>query len=338
MAKYKVTDPQSGKSVIVSGDSPPSDDDLEGIFQEAGLRTDDGMSQQPQTISQNLQQNPVSNFLLGNSLRISQDASSGINANMTEDVRTKRNKEAFQQAKKFEESAAVTQDPMIKKKLLSQANDIYSQVSKAEQEVSQSFSPAVRDNPLLRGAASGLEIATLAETLYRAPGAVRAIGRAGKAVLHPFKTVGAIKERAIESAMKEGKSVDGNKILKVLEKERSSVPPTEIEQYDKMYQSAVRQLYNKQLPVDTASKMLSRSNDAYTAAGAVKDSAKAAFEKVTGDSIRSQLPKDVLKANQLFRKLYGIQGVAKKVVNPYTIGVGALATAGSYLGGKLLGK
>ena len=38
MAKFKVTDPETGKTVTVTGDAPPSQDDAEEIFKNAGLR------------------------------------------------------------------------------------------------------------------------------------------------------------------------------------------------------------------------------------------------------------------------------------------------------------
>lgn len=57
MPKYKITDNQTGKTVIISGDSPPTEQDAEGIFQQAGLRN---------TQSTQSNSNPVtsaSNFL-----------------------------------------------------------------------------------------------------------------------------------------------------------------------------------------------------------------------------------------------------------------------------------
>lgn len=43
MPKYKITDPQSGKIITISGEKPPTQQDAESIFQAAGVR-----SQQPQ--------------------------------------------------------------------------------------------------------------------------------------------------------------------------------------------------------------------------------------------------------------------------------------------------
>jgi ABC-type transporter Mla subunit MlaD len=43
MPKYKITDPQTGKTVTISGQNTPTQTDAEEIFQKAGLR----QAQQP---------------------------------------------------------------------------------------------------------------------------------------------------------------------------------------------------------------------------------------------------------------------------------------------------
>lgn len=57
MAQYEITDPQSGKTVTVEGgDTPPTQQEAEGIFAQAGLR---GNTQQPQQQPSN----PIMDFL-----------------------------------------------------------------------------------------------------------------------------------------------------------------------------------------------------------------------------------------------------------------------------------
>jgi hypothetical protein len=46
MAKYKITDPQSGKTVTISGDKPPTQADAEEIFSKAGLRDNQPVTDQ----------------------------------------------------------------------------------------------------------------------------------------------------------------------------------------------------------------------------------------------------------------------------------------------------
>lgn len=38
MAQYKITDNQSGKTLVISGDAPPTDQEAEQLFQESGIR------------------------------------------------------------------------------------------------------------------------------------------------------------------------------------------------------------------------------------------------------------------------------------------------------------
>lgn len=38
MAKFKITDNQSGKTLVISGDSPPTDQEAEQLFQQSGIR------------------------------------------------------------------------------------------------------------------------------------------------------------------------------------------------------------------------------------------------------------------------------------------------------------
>lgn len=42
MGKFKITDNETGKTVVVSGDAPPTEQEAEQIFKDAGLRDEDG--------------------------------------------------------------------------------------------------------------------------------------------------------------------------------------------------------------------------------------------------------------------------------------------------------
>jgi hypothetical protein len=50
MARYQITDPQTGKTVTISGDKPPSQDDAEEIFRQAGLRAAAAGDEEPGVI------------------------------------------------------------------------------------------------------------------------------------------------------------------------------------------------------------------------------------------------------------------------------------------------
>lgn len=47
MAKFRITDNQSGKTLVISGDSPPSEQEAEQLFQQSGIRNQQA-EQQPQ--------------------------------------------------------------------------------------------------------------------------------------------------------------------------------------------------------------------------------------------------------------------------------------------------
>ena len=36
--KYRITDNQSGKTLVINGDAPPSEQEAEQLFQESGIR------------------------------------------------------------------------------------------------------------------------------------------------------------------------------------------------------------------------------------------------------------------------------------------------------------
>lgn len=105
MAKYRITDPQTGKVVTVSGEKPPTQADAEAIFQSAGLR-------QSTTGLQN-----ITNFLgLKNVSKGFQSAGTGLAELLSPDV--KASKEAQQRAEqavaRTSQASAQATDPKIK--------------------------------------------------------------------------------------------------------------------------------------------------------------------------------------------------------------------------------
>lgn len=89
MAKFKITDNQTGKTVIISGDSPPTEGELEGIFSQAGLREDPMMtatkvvSSPPSGIGEQFIDNvakPAAQFMLPNVIEHTQNRLQDIGA------------------------------------------------------------------------------------------------------------------------------------------------------------------------------------------------------------------------------------------------------------------
>ena len=347
MPKFKITDNQTGKTVIISGDTPPTEADAEQIFTDAGLRG--GAKPAPQMLQDKLTSNPIMNFILGNSLRISKDLSSGINANMTEQSRNTANNQAFQTARTLENQAANTSDPTQKKELLSQANNIYSQVSQGASDVSQSFSQDVNQNPLWRGVKSGSEIGAAADVIAHPIATTKAIYNTtkniGKAVykpvdmaLHPFKTVGNLRNAAINAAS--DVQVSGNKLLDYLQQAGKNISPTDKKAYDAYLQTATEMYKDTNLGAKELVDLNTQANKAYTMAGSVGKSAKATFNKALSDVVKTELKTnapDVAKTNQLFKTLFNVQKDVKRYAGPaFAGGIGT----GSALWAlnKLLGK
>lgn len=346
MAKYKITDNQTGKTVTISGDTPPTEQDAEQIFADAGLRG--GAKPAPEMLQDKLTANPVMNFILGNSLRISKDLSSGITANMTEKSRNTTNDEALQTARSLQNQAAKTADPVKQKELLSQSTDIYSKVSQNAQEVSNSFSKDVKQNPLWRGVKSGSEIASLSDIIAHpiattkgvyntTKNITKAIYKPVDMVIHPFKTVGNMRNAAIDAAS--DVQVSGNKLLEYLQKAGKNISPTDKKAYDAYLQTATEMYKDTNLGVDELTKLNAQANKAFTMAGTVGKSAKATFNKELSNIIKTVIKEsapDVAKANDLFSKLYSGQKFLNKTV-PKAAGYGVGGAVGSYVLSKILG-
>lgn len=164
-------------------------------------------------------------------------------------------------------------------------------------------------------------------------GALREIPK----VIHPFKTAGEF--RAAKIAEAQGKTIDGDKLVKGLQKVRSQVPSTELQSFDNMVSQAKSAYAGKEISVEDAVQLNSRLNDAFLASGKIGKSAKALVEKNLGDTVRTELrltAPDVTAANKLFQRLYGARKLAPLALRAGAGGLGAgLGGAAAY---KILGK
>ena len=150
--------------------------------------------------------------------------------------------------------------------------------------------------------------------------ALAGILKVGQKIINPFKSVG--EYRAAKIAEAEGNTISGDKMIEDLAKSGKNVSPTDFDSYNKFLEKAKDMYAGKSLTIDEAVNLNSQANTAFTAAGKVGKSSKAIFNKALGDSIKSQLPLDVAKANNLFKTLYGATGVVKKYVVPAAVGAG----------------
>ena len=156
-------------------------------------------------------------------------------------------------------------------------------------------------------------------------GVLGGVGKAIPKVMHPFKTVGDMKSKAVADAA--GKTVTGDKIYSLLEKGAENLSPTVKDGYLKFLTKSAPALKGKSLPIGQAVDMAANAGDAYTQAGKVGKAASAKFNDALSKALRGEIktiaPK-VSSANNLFSKLYGVQSG----IGP--IAKGAAVSAGVY--------
>lgn len=274
--------------------------------------------------------NPVIDFLLGSAINTAKDSGAGITANITEKSRNQSTQQAEQQAQQLESMAQSSKDPAQKVELFRQANQLRGEVSRNAMDVSNSFSPDIKQSTLERSLTGGSQIAATAEI----PALVTGITKTAAKVLRPFKTVGELRNVAIKEASE--KTISGNGILDDILKKAKTVSPTEKKSYEAFIDQAKSMLKNRKLSMKDALELKEEANKAFTAAGKVGKSAKATFNKVMGDSIRTQIKQEapnVAKADKLFSVLYG----GKNAVRKYG-GQAAVGAAGAGVTYALLSK
>ncbi|MEK6879735.1 MAG: hypothetical protein AABY22_09020, partial [Nanoarchaeota archaeon] len=236
-------------------------------------------------------------------------------------------------AKLYEQQAQNVTDPQKKKALLQQANKIRQGISQEASDISKSFSPDVKQDVVSRSLGAASEIAGIASL----PGILKGTIKVSNKILHPFRSVGEVRVAAL--AQSQGKTISGNKIITGLEKAVKTLSPADQKGYSSFLETAKQVYKGKNLSLEDILKINHEANKAYTAAGVAGKSAKAAFNETLGKILKKELaltaPK-VAKANKLFSLLYGAKGVAKRVVNPLTIGAGAAGAVGSGIIGKIL--
>lgn len=276
--------------------------------------------------------NPLVDFLLGSSLNIAQDVSSGINANLTEGRRTATNTQAGELASKFEQEAMQTENMQKRKDLLTQANNIRQQAAQGAQQVSQSFSPDVTQNPLWRGTKGATEITALAglpslgKTLYKLPGKA-------KSLIGSKATTGIARTTAEQTAEKAGIKFSGDSIAKA-GKEYIENDPLAKSYGEKILPS----IEKANLTPTQLRDKLKVWNKAYTAAGKVGNSPKAGFFDALARAAKEQISEKTPEVAQLTSDLRRIIKTGKVAGSVGKIAggtaVGSLASLALY---QLLG-
>lgn len=211
-------------------------------------------------------------FALGGALKIARDTGAGINANLTEGRRNQATGQAEQVASQLEQQAMSTTDMRRRKDLLSQANNVRQGVSQQAQQVSQTFSPDIKDNYLGRALGGATQIATAAEV----PGGIKSIISGAKSLpgkVFPSGTAKATRTGLIESATTGGKVIDGSKIAEHFTKWGEQAVrgnPGKEKQIAKIVDSVTNNFNGKPITPDQAMKMWLDADNGFNAQGVVK--------------------------------------------------------------------
>lgn len=152
MPTYKVTDPQTGKTLRLTGDSPPTEEELTQIF---------GATRQQKSSIPSLAD--VTKFVLPAATNIATDVGATVKSRMNLKALDKIKKSNDEFAQRLLKKAQDESDPEKKQKYLDLFRSFNSQVSPQEQDLTQidKMSSDVNKSSLERGVAAAGEIGSL---------------------------------------------------------------------------------------------------------------------------------------------------------------------------------
>ncbi len=141
-----------------------------------------------------VEQNPVTKFLLGAAMNTAKDIGTGLGVATTPGTQQSA-QDSFDMAQKARQKAMTITDPAEKQRLLTVAGNAFNTNSQNAQEQVNSYSPDVAENPLLRGAKTGIEVGTggdiAAHPIQTIKGTIGLAKGALNAVRHPIQTLDA---------------------------------------------------------------------------------------------------------------------------------------------------
>ncbi len=273
--------------------------------------------------------------LIGSAVKIAQDNAAGINANLTEKSRNESNTAAFKQAEILQNKASNETDPTKKKAFLQQANQLLGQVGKAEGDISKSFSDEIGNSTLRRSLTGGAEIASVAELPAIISGVKKLATKGLPEITSKFTVKGASAARgkaAAESTAQHG----GDDLIVAAEKYVKN-DPTAANLLEKVRPA----LKGKSISTEDLLDKLQVWNKAYSAAGKVGASNKAGLYDALSKAAREELSQkapEVFKAHQALKAALGRANLARKIINPITIGSAIVGTGAAIGTANLLNK
>lgn len=324
MAKYRITDNQSGKTLVINGATEPSEQEAEQLFQQSGIR-DNAPSAQPQ--AQAPQQtdafsNPIANFLLKNAGNVSKDIGAGLASVLNPGLKESQNAN-FKNIDMLMQKAQTTTDPEQKQALMKLAQQITSTISQTSQQEQSSYSPQVQEGIAGRSLKTGAEVAATAEipSLVKggfnlAKGGVNLIKKGG-----PIAVKGEARNIAAQQANKG--SASGSKIAKAGEKYLSNDPLA------KSYAEKVGMpLKDKAFDAVNLLEKIKVWNNAYTSAGKVGKSSKAGYYNAlarAGKEEMKRIAPEVTKLTGDLRFLYKAPKDVRKIIFAMSTAAGGVA-------------
>ena len=127
-------------------------------------------------------------------------------------------------------------------------------------------------------------------------------------------------------------TIDGEKLVVDTMKKLRNVSPADRNIVNKNLLQAVDDFGGRTLSIDDSVDLYTQVNKAFSASGKAGKSGKAAFNLALRDSLRKQMPEEILKITSQMAKRYSLSKNIRKFVNPITIGA---AVTGTLVGGAV---
>ena len=142
------------------------------------------------------------------------------------------------------------------------------------------------------------------------------------------------KRKAIAKAS--NATIDGEKLVADTMNRLKNVSSADRVSVNKNLLQAVDDFAGRKLSISDSVELYTETNKAFTAAGKAGKSAKSAFNMALRDSLRVQMPEEILQITTQMAKRYGLSKNLRRFINPITIGSAVTGTlVGGFVGGAV---
>lgn len=352
MAKFRITDNQTGRQMVVEGDRPPTPEEALALFEQPLPKATTEATPMGEVKPTTIPAEGLLNFLAGGSVvKTGKMIGTGIKQRLTSGSADKSIAALQQQSRQAIEMAKRETDPQKKSNLLQTSRDIDAQVAQATQnqygntEQEMGYAPgesASIENDKLEYAKLGL--LNVLNTGMRV-GAAKTAVNLGKNVIgarsiDPFKVTGYAKKQVLGDIEKAGTKIDGKDVFNSLvEKIKTTTGTTRQKLEEELAKEAPKLLgksgKGKQLAVDLVDKIKSeawkqsRSSATDKTLSGFNPTWNRMVQSATKDALMKVAP-ELNKYDAFFKLLYG----AKRTV-PWLTGMGILGLGLKSAGGAI---